>query len=91
MEHSSRSEALHPEHVQRHEVGRVVAEHLAELVAVHEGAAGDVEVGYSPATSSARAVSAVPGMRETESRYPVLPLPVERRSFISADFEIRVR
>ena len=54
MEHSSGSEVLHPEHVQRYEVGRVVPEHLAELVAVHEGAAGDVEVGYSPATRSAR-------------------------------------
>ena len=45
---SSRGEVLHPEHVQRDEVGSVVAEQLAELIAVHESAAGHIEVGNSP-------------------------------------------
>lgn len=35
MKHSPRGEVLHPEHVQRDEVGSVVPEHLAELIAVH--------------------------------------------------------
>ena len=48
MKHSSRGEVLHPEHIQRDEVGSVVPEQLAELIAVHESAAGHIEVGNSP-------------------------------------------
>ena len=48
MKHSSRGEVLHSEHVQRYEVGSVVPEQLAELIAVHESAAGHIEVGNSP-------------------------------------------
>ena len=49
VKHPSRGEVLHPEHVQRDEVGSVIPQKLAELIAVHEGAARHIQVGNSPA------------------------------------------
>ena len=52
MKHSSRGEVLHPEHVQRDEVGSVIPQKLAELIAVHECAARHIQVGNSPVNAN---------------------------------------